>query len=186
MTTLNATDRGELAETLLPVAAYLSTVVHGDGSARDIHQALSRLDATERDALIVVLAGLADPDRPLGALLGWLDFDEQGRAVQPDWNDRTTLRDLAEEYPVRTAPPDIDEVAIRLVLAGEDVELTPRERIVAYAEGRKLGMAIDVLDALLDPGARGSVRRSWERAKRRARDVGRPDPSMNDAFKCAA
>lgn len=183
---MSATERGELAEDLLPVAAYLSTVVHGDGGARDVHQALARLDATERDALIVVLAGLVDPDRPLGALLGWLDFDEQGRAVQPDWNDKATLRQVAEDYPVRTAPPDIDEVAIRLVLSGEDVELTPRERIVAYAEGRKQGMAVDVLDALLDSRARGSVRRSWERAKRKARDAGRPDPSMNDAHECAA
>jgi len=185
MSARTAAQRGDLVEEMLVIAAYLSTVVHGDGGARDVAQALARLDAAQQTALIVVLAGLADPDRPLGALLGWLDFDEHAQPIAPAVDERTTLRQIAEDYPIRTAPPEIDEVAVVLALEGQDVPLTPKERVVAVAEGRRRGMSMEAIAAALR-GDQRNLARAWERAKRRARQADRPDPALPDAFGVAA
>lgn len=183
--TTTAEARGDLAEQMLPVAAYLSTVVHGDGGDRDVHQELSRLDDAQRDALIVVLAGLVNPDRPLAALLGWVDFDENGDPIEAAVDCTETLRDIAEEYAPLTAPADIDDIAIRRALEGEQVTLTKRERDVAYAEGRRRGWEGPEIAAVLG-GNRSTLARSWERAKDKARANGKPDPSLADAFRVAA
>jgi len=133
----------------------------------------------------VVLAGLADPDRSLGALLGWVDFDEHAQPITSEVNDRTTLRQIAEDYPIRTAPPEIDEVAVVLALEGQDVPLTPKERVVAVAEGRRRGMSMAEITAALR-GDRKNLVQAWERAKKRARQANRPDPALPDAFGVAA
>lgn len=187
MSAMTAAQRGDMAEDMLPVAAYLATVVHGDGGPRDVQQAIARLDGAQRDALIVVLASLADPDRPLGALLGWLDFDEYEQPAAADVSARTTLRDIAEEYPVRTAPPEVDEVAVRMALEGEDVALTPQERVVAVAEGRRRGLSMEAIAAALGNGATPvALDQLWSRAKKRARVAGAPEPALPDAFSTAA
>jgi len=177
MTPRTATQRGDLAEEVLPVAAHLSLLVHGDGGDRDIQQAIARLDAAQRDALIVVLAALADPDRPLGALLGWVDFDERGRPAEPDLDDRTTLRQIADEYPLWADGPDIDEVAVRRALTGEPVPLTPRERTRAVEVGILRGLSYGgVADAL--GMTRAAVEKSWDRTKKKRRAAGLPVPEI--------
>lgn len=97
MTALTPQQRGDLAEQLLPVAARLACLVHGDGGARDVHQAVARLDDDQRDALLIVLAGLVDPDAHLNQLLGYVTWDEHGH---PDRAAKVTgtVRDLADDW----------------------------------------------------------------------------------------
>lgn len=144
MTTGSAQARGDLAEAMLPVAVNLACLVHGDGGPEDIHAELGALDSAEKDALIVVLAGLVDPDRPIGRALGWLDFDEAGQPVVPEWGDQAPLRHLAEDDAGDAAvgeEPDtedaVDEVAVMAYLEGRRVAVTPRERAEAIARGVK-------------------------------------------------
>ncbi|MFE2911294.1 hypothetical protein [Kitasatospora indigofera] len=75
-------ERGDLAERLLPYAARLACLVRGDGNERDIAQHIARLDRGERDALLVVLAALVDPDMPLAEALGHVTWDEHGRPAE--------------------------------------------------------------------------------------------------------
>src|SRR5690242_8289703 len=112
--------RGDLAERLLPVAAQLACLVHGDGDGRDVHQAVARLAEGEKDALLVVLAGLVPPDVPLGWLLAYLTWDEHGRAAKPDAGTQT-LRDVAEEYQPTQTPAYVDHVVVERALLGHRV-----------------------------------------------------------------
>lgn len=88
-------ERGDLAERLLPVAAKLVCIVHGDGGPRDIHQAVARLTSDERDALLVVMAGLVDPDAPVDDVLGYVTWDEHGNPA-PAVQQRGTIRGLVD------------------------------------------------------------------------------------------
>jgi hypothetical protein len=108
MTALTATERGDLAERLLPIAAQLVCLVHGEGGPRDIQQLLARLTADDRDALPILVAALADPDRPLAAALRWLDFTEDGAPATPV-RVLGTVRDLAAE--AEQIPPRQDRVS---------------------------------------------------------------------------
>lgn len=94
---LTAEQRGDLAEQLLPVAARLACIVHGDGGDRDAHQAIARLSPDERDALLIVLAGLVDPDARLTDVLAYLAWDETGKPQRPA-RVGGTIRDLAEDW----------------------------------------------------------------------------------------
>lgn len=91
---MTPTERGDLAERLLPLAAALACVVHGDGGPKEIQHALVQLDDVERDALIVILAGLVDPDARLRDVLGYLDWDETGAPARATQSTRT-LREVA-------------------------------------------------------------------------------------------
>lgn len=148
MTTRNtAEQRGDLAEEMLPVAVRLACLVRGDGGPQDIQSELAALDAQQKDALIVVLAGLVDPDRPIGSALSWLDFDENGEPIVPGWDDRTPLRQLAgDDEPDADAGDLIDEVAVQAYLAGRRVQVTPRERVEAIARGVRRGMGYPDFD----------------------------------------
>lgn len=97
MTTNTPEQRGDLAEHLLPIAARLACIVHGDGGARDIHQAVARLDHDQRDALLIVLAGLVNPDAQLDQLLGYVTWNEHGRPARPA-KVTGTVRDLADDW----------------------------------------------------------------------------------------
>lgn len=100
-------ERGDLAERLLPIAAGLACITHGDGNHRDITYTLRQLDQQERDALIVVLAGLLDPDTRLVAALGYITWDETGRPATNRPQLTGTLRDIAVW---RTVPSGIVEL----------------------------------------------------------------------------
>jgi hypothetical protein len=60
-----------------PKAANLAVLVHGDGGPEDIAEVLERLDDTQKNALIVVLAGMVDPEQPVGKGLSWTDCHEE-------------------------------------------------------------------------------------------------------------
>lgn len=95
---LTPEQRGDLAEQMLPHAAHLAVLVHGDGGPEDVAEVLAGLDDTQKNALIVVLAGMVDPDQPVGKALGWCDFDEHGSLTVPvSWSERRSVRDLAPE-----------------------------------------------------------------------------------------
>lgn len=95
MSATTAADRGDLAERLLPIAAGLACITHGDGDKRDIAHILDVLDRAERDALIVVLAGLVDPDANLASVLSYLTWDETGRPAATRPLLAGTLRSIA-------------------------------------------------------------------------------------------
>jgi hypothetical protein len=155
---------------MLPVAARLATIVHGDGGPEDVQAELEQLTATETTALIVVLAGLVDPDRPLGGVLGWLDFDENARPTVPDWDDRTTLRELAEAS-AEPVGEVVDEVAVRAYLAGRrGVTVTTVERLEAIRRGLAAGMKFADFDdrhGLSDGASVHFVTRARQRALER-------------------
>lgn len=108
---MNATDRGNLAERLLPVAARISCLVHGDGDHRDIHQAVARLDTDERNALIVVLAALVDPEASVEDTLGFITWDEHGRPAGPQIL-TGTIRQLANGRWWPTPGDGADEILV--------------------------------------------------------------------------
>ncbi|MGK4583462.1 helix-turn-helix domain-containing protein [Kitasatospora sp. HPMI-4] len=91
---MTPTERSDLVERLLPIAAGLACITHGDGGPDDIAQTLADLDQTERDALIVVLAALVDPDTTITDALGYVTWDEHGRPSAPIRSPET-LRDIA-------------------------------------------------------------------------------------------
>ena len=121
MSTLTAEQRGDLAESMLPVAATMTLLVHGDGGPEDVQEVLAELDDTQRAALIVVLAGLVDPEQMLSKALGWVEFDETGALAVPQWDEKRTVRDLAEEQELAEDPDYVDPVAVRRYLAGSRV-----------------------------------------------------------------
>lgn len=174
MNAMTATDRGDLAEAMLPVAANLTVLVHGDGGPEDVQEVLAGLDDAQRNALIVVLAGLVDPDRPLGALLGWLDANEHGQQIVPDWDNADTLRAVADQVQPDSDDWDgVDRVAVDRWLHGLPVSLTRAERVEAILEGFRRGMGYQDLDDLagVKAGSTGTfIRRERKAALERGDD----------------
>lgn len=183
MSVLSAEERGDLAEALLPTAAHLTTLVHGDGGQRDIHQAIARLTPADRDSLLVVLAALVDPDVPMSAQLAWLHFDEHGNPVRPTVATGTTLRDLAEELDEDVAEDDfVDEAAVQRYLAGAPVTVTAAERIAAIAEAARRGISyleLDQLHGLCRNATSKFVSREREKAEKKGASF--PIPQLGNA-----
>lgn len=150
---VSTAERGDLAERMLPVAGRLASIVRGDGGLQDVRQLIGGLGAQEQIALLVVLAGLVDPDTPVADALRWLDFNEDGARIVPELpvgNQSVSLRDLGEELPVDTDPADIDEVAVARALKGDrTVPLSRAERLKAILAGRRQGKTYIEMDDLL-------------------------------------
>ncbi|NUP24136.1 MAG: helix-turn-helix domain-containing protein [Streptomyces sp.] len=105
---LTATERGDLIERMLPVAAGLVCIVHGDGDARDVAAQTDHLDRTECVGLIVALASLVNPDRPLSDALAYVTWDEHGQPVATEPAPPTErVADIAEQ---RLVPVDTDQL----------------------------------------------------------------------------
>jgi hypothetical protein len=167
--------RGDLAEEMLPVAARLACIVHGDGGPGEVRAELAALTPEQTTALIVVLAGLVDPQRPVGTALGWLDFDEDAQPIVPPWEDSTLLAALAEEDP---GDDDlVDEVAVRAYAAGRRVSVTDRERLEAIAQGTAAGLSYADFDEMHGL-PRMTTRRFVDRERKRAERHGLPFPVM--------
>ena len=83
-----ARDRDRLAQRLVPVAAELACLVHGDGDAGTIQAFLDRLSVLQRHALLVVLAGMVPVDQPLEDLLGWISWNPPRRKPPEGANER--------------------------------------------------------------------------------------------------
>lgn len=149
MSTLNAQQRGDLAEQMLPVAANLAVLVHGDGGPEDVAQVLESLDQRQKDALIVVLAGLVDPEQPVGKALGWLDFNEHGSVVVPSWSEQSSVRDLAPDGVDDLGEDYVDEVAVQRFVRGLPLDtVTDAEFLMALQHCVAMGMSTRDIDAL--------------------------------------
>lgn len=149
MSTLNAQQRGDLAEQMLPVAANLAVLVHGDGGPEDVAQVLASLDQRQKDALIVVLAGLVDPEQPVGKALGWLDFNEHGSVVVPSWSEESSVRDLAPDGVDDLGEDYVDEVAVQRFVRGLPLDtVTDAEFLMALQHCVAMGMSTRDIDAL--------------------------------------
>jgi transposase len=148
MTTLDARARGDLAEELLPTAASLVTIVHGDGGPDDLGNLIGRLDTVQKDALLVLLASMVDPDRALSDAFAWLQFDEYGRpASAPFRGEWTRIRDLAVELEEPEAATElIDEVAVAAYAEGRNVAVTDEERLRAVVRCVEGGMSYQDID----------------------------------------
>lgn len=132
------------------MAANLAVLVHGEGGPEDVQEVLDGLSEEQRMALIVVLAGLVDPEQPLGKALGWLDFNEHGALTVPDWQNAATVRGLAVDPAPERLDEDtfIDEVAVQQYLRGKASRVTPRERVEAVRKAVAMGVTYLDLDAL--------------------------------------
>ncbi|CQR59225.1 hypothetical protein [Streptomyces leeuwenhoekii] len=148
MSTLTPKQRGDLAEQMLPVAANLAVLVHGDGGPDDIADVLAGLDETQKNALIVVLAGLVDPEQPVGKALGWLDFNEHGALTVPSWSEDRSVRELAPEPAEGLADDFVDQVAMHRFVQGMPVEVTDAEFLAAVQQCVGMGMSLADVDHL--------------------------------------
>ena len=73
---------GDRAERLVGVALQLAVVVH-DEERDSVARHLAAIDSADREALLVIMAGLIDVSRPVGDLLGWVTWDENGKPLPP-------------------------------------------------------------------------------------------------------
>lgn len=176
MSTLNAEQRGDMVEALMPEAAGLVVDVH-EGSAEDIKTRLAGLSRHELEALAVVLAAVADPERPLKEALAWVTFDEHGNRIPPSQTTRTekTVRELAPT--VRRQLAGVDVVAVNRALSakGQGMALNRDERRMAIEVGLRRGLSYELVAKRLGMEV-DAVQRSWERTKKRAREAGEPVP----------
>lgn len=159
------------AEEMLPVAAHLAMLVHGDGGPQDVKAVLDSLDDAQKVALIVVLAGLVDPDQPIGEALAWLE---------PSAGDGEALRMLAADPDPGADPDLIDMVAVEEYLAGRQVEVTPQERLEAVVRWVRRGGSYLELDAHRRMTA-GTTSTFVSRTRKRYTTAGRPFPVMEHA-----
>ena len=183
MTVLSARERGDLAEELLPTAAELVTIVHGDGSPADLGSLIGRLGAVEKDVLLVLLASMVDPDRRLSDAFAWLRFDEYGRSASaPFRGERTRIRDVVPHPDEPAVSADlVDEVAVAAYVEGRLVVVTDEERLQAVVRCVEDGMTYQDIDRLrkLKLGDTslflGRMRRQYERQGREFPEMERPN-----------
>ena len=149
MNRASAEQRGDLAEQMLPVAAHLAVLVHGDGGPEDVAQVLAGLEPKQKDALLVVLAGLVDPEQPVGKALGWLDFNEHGNLTVPSWSEERSVRDLAPDVVESQDDDYIDRVAVTRFIKGFRVDtLTDAEFLEAVRQCVAQNMTLPDVDRL--------------------------------------
>lgn len=178
MSDLTVEQRGDLAEEMLPVAAHLSVLVHGDGGPEDVADVLAGLSETAKNALIVVLAGLVDPEQPVGKALGWLDFNEHGALTVPtSWSEASSVRDLAPETTEPLADDYVDQVAVTKFVKGFRVDVTDAEFLDAVQQCVAMGMNLAEVDVLR--GWPKKTAENWvNRLKKRYQRSGRVFPSL--------
>ena len=178
MSFLSVEQRGDLAERMLPVAAHLAALVHGDGGPEDVAEVLNGLDETQKNALIVVLAGLVDPEQPVGKALSWLDVTKHGALGVTSWMEQRPLKDHVPEDTDEDGDDYIDEVAVQQHLRGTNFYVTKRERLEAVARGVRIGMDYPQFDAMY--GLRvGSTATFVSRMRKKLIEMGQPVPSMD-------
>lgn len=179
MSALTPEQRGDLAENMLPTAAHLAVLVHGDGGPEDVAQVLAGLDDTAKNALIVVLAGLVDPEQPVGKALGWLDFNEHGSLTVPaSWSEERSVRDLAPEPEADLDDDYVDQVAVAKFVKGFQVDsLTDTEFIEAVRQCTARGLTFTDMDQLRRWPAKTTE--NWvNRLRRRYQRSGRTFPKL--------
>jgi Homeodomain-like domain len=126
VSTPTAEQLGDLAESLMPVAAKLACIVHDEGGVEDVQQLLDGFGFQELTGLAVVLASLVDPATRTADALSYLVWDEHGQPTMPP-DVVGTIRGLAGHRPRVVKLRDPRRDARRLHERG----LTP-EQIAAH------------------------------------------------------
>ena len=178
MSFLTSAQRDALAKQMLPKAAHLAAIVHGDGGPEDVAETLAGLNETQKNALIVVLAGLVDLDQPVGKGLSWSDVTTHGALPIPAWMEQLPLRAHVPETQLEDDETFIDEEAVRQHLGGWNLHVTPRERLEAVARGMRQGMTHPDFDAMYRLRV-GSTSTFVSRMRKRLLERGEPVPSMD-------
>lgn len=134
MSGMNAQQRGDLAEKMLPVAAHLAVLVHGEGGPEDIAEVLSGLDETQKNALLVVLAGMVDPEQPVGKGLSWMAVTKNGALPVASWMEQRPLRDHAPDTEQELGEDFVDWAAVTKFVKGFPVEVTDADFLSAVKQ----------------------------------------------------
>jgi hypothetical protein len=175
---MSAEQRGDLAEEMLPKAANLAVLVHGDGGPEDVAKVLEGLDDTQKNALIVILAGLVDPDQSMGKALGWLDFNEHGSLTVPSWCEDRSVRDLVPDTVEDLDDDYVDLVAVTKFIRGFRVDsLTDAEFLDAVQKCVAMEMTLPDVDRLRQWPARTAENRV-NRIRKQYQRSGRVFPSL--------
>jgi DNA-directed RNA polymerase specialized sigma24 family protein len=177
MSGMTARERGDLAEAMLPVAANLAVLVHGDGGPEDVQEVMAGLTDTQKNALIVVLAGLVDPEQSVGKALGWLDHNEHGALTVPSWSEDRSVRELAPETGEGLDDDFVDPVAVQRFVKGFRVEVHDAEFLEAVQHCAARGMTLADVDRLR--GWRKKTAENWvNRLRKRHQRAGRAFPDL--------
>lgn len=180
MSTLNVEQRGDLAEQMLPVAAHLAVLVHGDGGPEDIGEVLAGLDDTQKNALIVVLAGMVDPDQPVGKRLGWTAVTKNGALPMPAWLEQKPLREHAPDTAEELDQDFVDWAAVTKFVKGFRVEVTDADFLAAVRQCVADGMTLGDVDRLRRWPEKTAEK--WvNRIRKRHQRSGREFPSLAPA-----
>ncbi|MEU1284961.1 helix-turn-helix domain-containing protein [Kitasatospora sp. NPDC005856] len=109
---------GDRIEKLMPVAARIACVIHGDGDHHDITHHTKNLGRDDLLRLIVILGAMVDPGTPVDDALGFITWDEHGRPKPPIvTGPRLRIRSLAADV----EPPA--DLGAERVLKSERVQL---------------------------------------------------------------
>lgn len=178
MSTLTDSQRGDLAEQMLPVAAHLAVLVHGDGGPEDIAEVLAGLDETQKNALIVVLAGMVDPDQPVGKGLGWTAVTKNGALPVSAWMEQRPLRGHAPDTAEELDEDFVDQAAVTKFVKGFRVQVTEAEFLAAVQQCAAKGMTLGDINQLRRWPAKTAenlvyrLRKRYQRAGRTFPDLG--------------
>jgi hypothetical protein len=177
MSALTVEQRGDLVERMLPEAANLAVLVHGDGGPEDIAAVLERLDDTEKNALIVVLAGMVDPDQSVGKGLSWTAVTKNGALPMPAWMEQKPLREHAPEAVEELEEDFVDWAAVAKFVKGFRVEMTDADFLAAVQRCVAAGMSLGDVDELRRWPAKTAE--NWvNRLRKRYQRAGREFPSL--------
>jgi len=172
----------ELAEAMVPVAARLVVAVHGEGGRDDVAALWAELTPHQQVALAVVLAAMVNPDRSLGAALGWITWDAKGDPLSPGLAETRTIRDVAgESEVVHGAGEFVDPVVIRRALSGDRVEATAAERRAVFEAAVEAGVAPMVVAAGLGIDLK-LAQKSVERARARLAAARNASPTRSSVL----
>lgn len=164
-------------EQVLPVAANLAVLVHGDGGPEDIAEVLAGLDEEQKNALIVVLAGMVDPDRPVGKGLSWTAVTKNAALPMPAWLEQKALRDHAVDAPEGLDAEFVDWAAVEKFVKGFRVEVTDADFLAAVQQCVAMGMSLGDVDQLRR--WRSKTAENWvNRLRKRYQRAGREFPSL--------
>lgn len=177
MSSMSAEQRGDLAEQMLPTAAHLAVLVHGDGGPEDIAEVLAGLDGTAKNALIVVLAGMVDPDQPVGKGLSWTSVTKNAALPMPAWLEQKPLRDHVVETVEEVGEDFVDWAAVTKFVNGFRVEIRDADFLAAVQQCVAMEMTLADIDRMR--GWQSKTTENWvNRLKKRYQRSGRDFPSL--------
>lgn len=177
MSGMSLKQRGDLVEEMLPKAAQLAVLVHGEGGPDDIAEVLSGLDDTQKNALIVVLAGLVDPDQPIGKGLSWVAVTKNRALPVSAWLEQRPLHEHAVDEAEELGDDFVDWAAVTRFVQGFRVEMRDADFLAAVQQCTGAGMSLADVDVLRRWPAKTAE--TWvNRLRKRYQRAGRTFPSL--------